>query len=61
MYFTNAKTFEQFTKMSKIKPNRQLSPTKEDLSKVDSQGEWTKYLDKYYLNIRKVKPIYRKG
>jgi hypothetical protein len=22
--------------------------------------EWSKYLDKYYLNIRKVKPLLRK-
>lgn len=55
IYFSNAKTFEQFTKMAKIRPKKNPNLIKDEIDE-----EWSKYLDKYYLNIRKVKPLLRK-
>ena len=54
MYFTNAKTFEEFTKMNKVK----LKSKKEEVDTTEEQ--WKKYLNKYYLSIRKVKPLMKK-
>jgi hypothetical protein len=56
IYFTNAKTFEQFTKMAKIRPQKKNIHILKD--EVDE--DWSKYLEKYYLNIRRVKPLLKK-
>ena len=52
----NAKTYEQFTRMAKIHPHkRNMISIREEIDE-----EWGKYLDKYNLNIRKVRPLYLK-
>lgn len=56
VYFANAKTFEQFTKMAKVQPNRRNL----QIMKEEAEEEWSRYLDSYYLNIRKVKPLLKK-
>ncbi len=56
IYFTNAKTFEQFTKMAKIRPHKKNI----HILKDQTDEDWGKFLDKYYLNIRKVKPVLKK-
>ena len=52
-YLANAKTFEQFSKMNKMRQTRRLS----QMTKEEVDEEWKKYLDKYYLSIKKVQPI----
>lgn len=42
--------------MAKVRPHKRNIHILKD--EVDE--EWSKYLDKYYLNIRKVKPLFRK-
>lgn len=54
VYYANAKTFEQFSKMAKIKNNKKAD------AKEEHDEDWKKYLDKYYLNIRKVKPLLKR-
>ena len=39
--------------MSKMRQSRRLS----QMSKEEVDEEWKKYLDKYYLSIKKVKPL----
>lgn len=56
MYYTNAKTFEEFTRVNKIKTSKKSSQADEE----NADEKWKKYLDKYYLSIRKVKPLLKK-
>jgi hypothetical protein len=42
--------------MAKIHPQKRNIHIMRD----EVNEEWSKYLDKYYLNIRKVKPLLRK-
>jgi hypothetical protein len=52
VYYTNSRTFEEFTKLNKIKAARKILVEDES-----TDEQWKKYLNKYYLSIRKVKPL----
>ena len=51
--WSGTKTFEQFGKLNKFKPTKKIHSKNAD----ELESDWKKYLDRYYLNIKKVAPL----
>ena len=51
--WSGTKTFEQFGKFTKFKPTKKMRSKNVD----ELETDWKKYLDRYYLNIKKVTPL----
>ncbi len=56
-YCTNARVYDQFVQFNKNKINASLKFNNLPRSYSSKPTEdWNKFLDKYYLNVKKIKP-----